>query len=340
MPTESQIDHVDKMFKNASKPRTVIEDIDPITKLGCIYDSTPQGENALIIGTEFAKFLHLPLTTFTIDDYYFDLKKTIDEFTNKENEMIEYIENFSKEEHEKIKTEILMGGKLKKVLAMMDAGFEEEDKLSGLLMNRLIEHNFSLLVTGSPLMRAREDTGSLGYYMSLLLKNPSIHSNFFLVPDQLAKRGDMILGFTSYRQKEGTIPAIIRRGLSIRTNTQKIKIIGLIEEGTIATIAKSELDDDESDLETKILEVSIRIKNQFIEKFDEIEINPKFELDFNCIIETGNLTSMVKENLEINNPSFVLVRSVSTLDEHLHYNAETVARIALAEGYPVLILFD
>ena len=120
----------------------------------------------------------------------------------------------------------------------------------------------------------------------------------------------------------------------------KIKIIGLIEEGTIATIAKSELDDDETDLETKVSEVSIRTKNQFIEKFEELEINPKFELDFNCIIETGHLTTIVKENLETNNPSFVLVRSVSTLDEHLHSNAETIARIALAEGYPVLILFD
>jgi hypothetical protein len=340
MPTESKLDQVDKMFKIASKPKTVIEDIDPIIRLGCIYDSTIQGENGLLLATDLAKTLHLPLTTFTTDDYYYELKKTIDEINNKETETNDYIKQFSMEEDLDIETHVLMSGKIKKVFAMMDKELEEEDKLSRLIMDMLIDSNFSLLIAGSPLMRAREDTGTLGYYMSILLKNPKIHSNFFLVPDQLTKRGEMILGFTSYRQKEGSIPAIIRRGLSIRTKSQTIKIIGLIEENTVATIAKSELGEDESELESQIIKVSSRISDQFIEKFEDIEINPKFELDFNYSIESGNLTSMVKDKLEANNPSFVMVRSVSTLDEHLHSEAEAIARIALAEGYPVLILFD
>ena len=233
-----------------------------------------------------------------------------------------------------------MGGKIKKVFAMMDAEFEEKDKLSGLIMDKLIENNFSLMIAGSPLMRAREDTGTLGYYMSILLKNPNIHSNFLLVPDQLTKRGELILGFTSYKQKEGTISTLIRRGLSMRTSSQDITIVGLIEENTLETIARSEMDEEDEDIESKVIEVSERIMEKFDESFDEVEINPKFELNFNYNLEIGNLTSIIKDQLEKKNPSFVLVRSVSTLDEHLHSNAEAIARIALGEGYPVLILFD
>ncbi len=340
MPTESRIETVDKMFQNASKPRTIIEDIDPITKLGCIYDATPQGENGLNIATEFAKNLHLPLKTFTTNDYYYDFKKTIDEINNKEVDSRNYIDQFASEEELEVEIKVLMGGKIKKVFAMMNSEFEEKDKLSGLITEKLIENNFSLLVAGSPLMRAREDTGTLGYYLSILLKNPKIHSNFFLVPDQLTKRGDSMLGFVSYKQKEGTISTIIRRGLSIRKQSQNITIVGLIEENTLEMIARSEIDEEEADLEAKIIEVSGRIKDKFIENFEEVDISPKFELNFNYNIEIGNLTSIVKDQLEKNNPSFVLVRSVSTLDEHLHSNAESIARIALGEGYPVLILYD
>ncbi|MCY3412483.1 MAG: hypothetical protein INQ03_12670 [Candidatus Heimdallarchaeota archaeon] len=336
-----KIDQIDEMFKKSTKPTLKVEDIDKITSIGCIYDSTPQGVNSLKLASEMAKTLHLPLHSYSMDDYYLTLKIATDEIKNKEEDMLTYLKNFATENEMEIETEILIGGKIQKVLSLMDAEFEENEKLSTLIKEKLIEHNFSLLVAGTPLMRNSEDTGTLGYYLSILLEESKIHTNFLLVPNVLAERGDTMLGMITFNQMSGTLAAIIRRGLSIRGKEKEIKVIGLVEKSTLETIAKSEMiEGDEEDLELKIEEVRDRIHAKFAEEMSSVEISDDLMSGIEMGIESGNLTSMVKLILEQTKPSLVMVRSVSKLDDHFSKETETLTRIVLSEGYPVLVLFD
>ncbi len=341
MPTDKKLEEVEEMFKTASKPNKIIEDIDVISKVGVIYDNTTQGENALRLATDLANNLNLPLKAFTTDDFYLTMKLITDEIKNKGNEMLKHIDDFADKNDVKIESELLVGRKIMKIIEMMDDKMRDEEKLSYLIIKKLIDENFSIFVAGSPLMRKSEDTGTLGYYLSILLKEYDIHTNFLLVPDRLAERADLILGFALYRQKTGTTSAILRRALSVKKREKQIKIVGLIEDNTIETIARSELSDTEADdFETKLVEVTERIKSKYNDDLMSIDISENFNAEFTTEVEIGTIDSTVKIVLERYKPGLVLVRSVSQLDEHLNPDAETIARIALSEGYPVFILWD
>ena len=99
--------------------------------------------------------------------------------------------------------------------------------------------------------------------------------------------------------------------------------------------------EDQPDAEPDIVGVRDRIKNKFSDTLDLIEVSDKLnEIKSKKKVVTGVLTSAIKIELEEYNPGLVLVRTVAKLDENMDSSAEAIARIALAEGYPVLILWD
>lgn len=341
MPTEKKFDEVEQLFKTASKPKKLIEDIDSITKIGVMYDNTEQGQNALKVASDLANNLNLPIKAYAIDDFHKQMKFVTNEIKNKQTEMYNTINEYTTHQGLKIQSEILVGRKIQKVIDMMETEMAEEEKLSRLLINKLIKENFSIFVAGSPMMRKSEDTGTLGYYLSILLKEHDIHTNFLLVPDKLTDRADLILGFVNFRQIEGTSTALLRRALTIKKRTKQIKIVGIIEESTVETIARSEIDEENTeDFEPKLIEVTERIKQKYKSDLNNMEIADHFDAYFTTEVEVGTLSSLVKIVLEKYKPGTVLVRSVSQLDEHLNPDAELIARIALSEGYPVFILFN
>lgn len=340
--SERKLDEIEIMFKKTSKPKTIIEDTDEITRIGCFYDSTPQGENALSIATEIAKSLHLKLKVFAAEDFYLRLKQQGDEITKKTEELKTYVDNYSEEHEVPTETEILIGGRIQNVISLIEEDLAEDEKLSQLILDKLIEHKFNLFVVGTPLLRTRQERGFFGYYLSKIVREHQVHSNFLLIPDDL-KEGTKksMLGIINFEREVGSVVAVMRRSMSLLPWYGKVNILGVIEDTTIETVARSEIPEDQPEAEPEIVAVRDRIKTKFSDTMDLIEVSEKLmEIKIKKKVVAGVLTSVIKTALEEFNPGVVLVRTVSKLDENMDPSAEAIARIVLAEGYPVLILWD
>lgn len=340
--SERKLDEIEQLFKKTSKPKTIIEDIDEIKRIGCFYDSTPQGENALRIATEIAKSLHLKLKVFAAEDFYLRLKQHGDEITKKTEELKTYVDNYSEEHEVATETEILIGGRIQNVISLIEEDLAEDEKLSQLILDKLVEHKFNLFVVGTPLLRTRQERGFFGYYLSKIVREHQVHSNFLLIPDDL-KEGTKksMLGIINFEREIGSVVAVIRRSISLLPWHDKVRILGIIEDTTIETVARSEIPEDEPDAELDIVEVRERIKSKFSDTMDLIDVSEKLtHINIKKNVVSGVLTSVIKTALDEYNPGVVLVRTVAKLDENLDSSAEAIARIALAEGHPVLILWD
>ncbi len=340
--SERKLDEIEQLFKKTSKPKTIIEDIDEIKKIGCFYDSTPQGENALNIATEIAKSLHLKLKVFAAEDFYLRLKQHGDEITKKSEELKTYVDNYTEEHEVATETEVLIGGRIKNVINLIEEDLAEDEKLSQLILDKLVEHKFNLFVVGAPLLRTRQEKGFFGYYLSKIVRERQVHSNFLLIPDDLKEgRKKSMMGIVNFEQEPGSVVAVLRRAMSLLPWLGKVKILGVIQDTTIETVARSEIPEDQIDAEPDIFGVRDRIKNKFSDILDLIEVSDNLnEIKSKKKVVTGVLTSAIKIELEEYNPGLVLVRTVAKLDENMDSSVEAIARIALSEGYPVLILWD
>lgn len=340
MPSEEKMNKMEEMFIKTSKPNNLIDEIDEITSIACMYDSTPQSMVAFELATELVKNLHLPLKIFVSGDYYLKMKTTANDIRYRQEQMTNFVEEHTKEEGLDIDIELLSGKKIQRILKMMDEKVKAEEKLSRMLINKLSEEKYSIVVTGIPMMRKREEKGDLGYYLIKLLKEHKIHSNYLIIPDGLIERGETLLGISNYRQKEDSVIAIIRRAISLNLPESEIQIVGIVENNTIETVANSELVDEVDDLNIKMTEVRNRLQSQFEDRISCIKINEKFDIKMSHEVVSGILSTALKITLDKFKPKIVMIRNITKLEANLDHNAETIARIALSEGYPVLLLWD
>ena len=336
--SEKKLKELEEMFHKTSKPKIVIDEYDEITKLGCIFDATPQGENALSTATALAKVLSTPLKVFTADDFNKKLQNTSEEIRNKEKEMIEQIDALSQEKEIATEIEPLVSGIMNRILKSIEEELVEEEKLSNLMVEKIIEGNFDIFIAGSPMLRTRQEKGYFGYYLRKLLKQHAIQSNFLLVPNDLKGESDLMLGLVSYRQIPGSVETIIKRGVALSSWKKKMKLVGIIEDNTIRTIARSETDDDET--LSNVSEVRERTRSKFYDTLDSFTIDEKYDIPLSKELEIGDITAVVKLILDKYEPGLVLVSNESKIDENLDSGAETLTRIALTEGYPVLLVWD
>lgn len=336
---EKKLKELEDMFHKTSKPKIVIDEYDKIDKLGCIFDATPQGENALSTATALAKVLSIPLKVFTADDFNKKLQNTSEEIRNKEKEMIEQINTFSQDKEIATEIEPLVSGIMNRILKSIEEELVEEEKLSNLMVEKIIEGNFDIFVAGSPMLRTRQEKGYFGYFLRKLLKQHAIQSNFLLVPNELKGESDLMLGLISYRQIQGSVEAIIKRGLAISSWKKKMKLVGIIEDNTIRTIARSETDEEEASI-SNVEEVRERTRTIFYDTLDSYVIDEKYDIPLSKELEIGDITAVVKLILDKYKPGMVLVRNESKVEENLDPGAETLTRIALTEGYPVLLVWD
>lgn len=336
--SEKKLKELEEMYRKTSRPKIVIDEFDEITRLGCIFDATPQGENALSTATALAKVLSAPLKVFTADDFNKKLQNTSEEIRNKEKEMIEQIDALSQEKEIATEIEPLVSGIMKRILKSIEEELVEEEKLSNLMVEKIIEGNFDIFIAGSPMLRTRQEKGYFGYYLRKLLKQHAIQSNFLLVPNELKGESDLMLGLVSYRQIPRSVETIIKRGVALSSWKKKMKLVGIIEDNTIRTIARSETDDDET--LSNVSEVRERTRSKFFDTLDSFTIDEKYDIPLSKELEIGDITAVVKLILDKYEPGLVLVSTESKIDENLDPGAETLTRIALTEGYPVLLVWD
>ena len=65
----------------------------------------------------------------------------------------------------------------------------------------------------------------------------------------------------------------------------------------------------------------------------------EYDIPLSIDLEIGDITAIVKLILDKYKPEVVLVRNESKVEENLDPGAETLARVALTEGYPVLLVW-
>jgi hypothetical protein len=343
--SERKIEDIEQMFKKtaASKPKLMIDSIPEVTKIGAIYDNTLQGSHALLIASILTKKLGTSLNIIASQDFSEAFNHLIEATQEDILDLVVRAKQFMDEKEIEAKIDTVLSTRINAVIQDYQSTIHEEDKLSGKLVVRIKELDADIFVLGVPLFQSGEDTEAenIGIHATKLLRTKGIHSNFLLVTDHTTEVPDKILGFVSVNQQPRSIVALKKRALSLATEETKIRIVGMVEDRTIETMARSELPEDDPDALIPIEDVSKRLKIQMQDTLDSIVISD--EITYGSIknsVRLGSISTIVNEALENKKPGLVIVRSVAEIKENLDPVAEQVTRSVLEAGYPILIMWD
>ncbi len=330
----------EEIFVQATIPDLIVENNIKYKSISCFYDKTPQGENALKTATELSKHLHIPLHIYTVSDLYLTFKELVTDIRGKSEELIKFTSDFTKENEVASNTELIIGGRIQKIIELFEEELLEEEKLSYLMRNKLKEKNDSIVVVGSPMLRLDPDKGHFGFYLTKLLEDPEIHSNFVIVPDIIKERENKIVCFLDYEQDASSIVTLLNHAFGLSGNETEIHLIGIISEKLVDTVARSE--PTENDDETVYLAA---IQNRLVKKFDDLLSSIKFNMNedtsnFHYDIKVGIPTNIIKESLNSLKPWLTIVRNVAIPGMNLDSLAQQIATLILIDDYPVYLVWD
>ncbi|MHA1969901.1 MAG: hypothetical protein ACW964_19175 [Candidatus Hodarchaeales archaeon] len=221
----------------------------------------------------------------------------------------------------------------------------EKEKLFGRLVGYIKDSGIQVCVMGVPLFVRSDHDQSMGSYVLKLLREREVHANWLLVSPKQNIIADSVLAFVSVEQQPASIIALYRRALSFATEHTNFKIVGIVEDNVIETVARLDISSDDSsdvpDLEnarkkliTNMEETlaSIQLKSEIDDVI--IEGSPTWE------VKSGHIAEIVREYIESEHPGIVFVRSVAEISENLDPFAEIVTRQVLQEGFNCLIVWD
>lgn len=339
--SDKRIEETEAMFLKTTKPKLEIEFIEPISSIGVIFDSTEQGKDALRTATEFANKFHIPIKVIVTDDFLDSFKNLASSTNEKINTLKDFAGNFTKENGVAAEISTVIEDRVEKILDLFVNQPKEEGKLSSKLIKIFEDKQYDILVSGAPLFRKEKEESYFGFYLTKLLSDSEIKANFLIVSDLKHELTDTILSFVSVDQQPNTIIALIRRSLAIANEKNDIKIIGVVEDKIIETVARADQLDQQPDEDLDLIGVRKRLKIKMEDTLSSIKIDDKNTYkSFNYDVNSGVMASIIKTTLENEKPGLVLVRSVSRLDQYLDPVAEQITRTVLNSGYPVLLVWD
>jgi hypothetical protein len=338
------------MFKKTAKPKLEIESVHEVEKIGIILDNTPQGKIALEIGTLLAERVGSSVDII-VSELYYEAFQMLMEATQNEIEELKDLAKAKIEERDLFsKFEVVVAYKIEKALEIFMEEIEEEQKLGGRLVAKMAERNDDIVVLGVPLFQGREeiDIGDLGGYVSKLLRERKIHSNFLLLSDAVPEEmKNSILCFVSIEQQPGSIVALTRRGLSLASEETDIHVVGLVEDKVIETLARveqlgnEEIEEEEEEETLDLESAGERLTTKMTDTLDSIKITEDIpHKSFTGTVKKGSISSIVNGAIDEIKPGLVLVRSVAEIAENLDPIAEQITRIVLRAGYPCLVVWD
>ena len=236
---------------------------------------------------------------------------------------------------------MVLGDRIQNILYIFGEETPDTEKLSNKLINVLKENQSDILVTGAPLFRKEKEESYFGFYLAKIFREAEIHSNFLVVTDRKEGLNDTIVSFVSMDQQPKSILALVRRSLSLANENTAIKLFGVVEDKITETVARADLEDDQSEDDIDLVGVKNRLKTKMEQTLSSIDIAEDIKYkSFDFKVNTGVMSAIVKSTLEEIHPRLVLVRSVSRLDENLDPVAEQITLTVLASGYPVLLVWD
>ena len=340
--SEKKLEEIETMFKTTTKPKTIIDKYPMIEHIGCILDSSTQGFNALQVASSLAQRLKTKLDIIVSEDYHKPLRLVL-ESNEKELETLTITaRDFMKETELKANVKPIISDKVQHAL---DLFFQEKASEEETLFGRLVEHiktsGIQVCVLGVPLfVRSDIKWESMGSYVLKLLRERELHTNWLLVSAKQNIIADSVLAFVSVEQQPASIIALYRRALSFATEHTNFKIVGIVEDNVIETVARLD-SPDEPDLESA--------RDKLVTNMEETlsSIQLKSEIDDIIIsgsrtyeLKSGHIAEIVREYVESEHPGIVFVRSVAEISENLDPFAEVVTRQVLQQGFNCLIVWD
>ena len=348
-----KLDDIEMMFKKTTRPKLEIDEYPTIERIGCVLDSSPQGRNAMRIATALTKRLDTTLQIIVSEDFYEPLEVLVDSAQKELTELETLAQDHVKETGIKAKVDQVIGEKLKITLEMFQQEATSEETLGGKLIHKIRESEAQIMVIGVPLFKEKgtSELGkeyvheSLGRYTLMLLRERSIPANFLLVSGKTEEITDKVLAFVSVEQQPASIVALYRRALSFTTEKTEFKIVGIVGDKVIETVARLDLPEEDPDATPDLEAVATKLKSHMEDTLDSITL--KKEIDDVIIlgsptseVNTGTISEIVRIYLDNFKPGIVFVRSVPELADNLDPFAETITRQVLSSGVPVLVLWD
>jgi hypothetical protein len=316
-------------------------------------DANNTGKNALKVATALSKRIGATLQIFISDAFDEPLKVLLDSALKELDELQTYAQEYIENESIQAAIKQVIGEKFQKILELYQQEVIDEKTLIGKLTNEIRESGVQIMVMGVPLFTS---TGisefeknfiqeSLGRYALMLLRDRTIPANFLIVPGKMGEIKDKVLAFVDIEQQPTSIVALYRRTLSFATEETEFKIVGIIENKVIETVARLEIPDEDPEATPEIKAVTTRLQSKMEDTLASITL--KKEIDDVIIkgsptydVRTGTIPEIVREFLDAFNPGIVFVRSVPGLEENLDPFAEIVTRQVLSAGVPILVLWD
>jgi hypothetical protein len=198
---------------------------------------------------------------------------------------------------------------------------------------------------GVPLFVRSDEDQSMGSYVLKLLREREVHANWLLVSAKKHKIADSVLAFVSVEQQPASIIALYRRALSFSTEYTNFKIVGIVEDNVIETVARLDISPDDSTDVPDLESARKKLITNMEETLESIQL--KSEIDDVIIkgsptweVKSGHIAEIVREYVESEHPGIVFVRSVAEISENLDPFAEIVTRQVLQEGFNCLIVWD
>ena len=345
--SEKKLEEIETMFKTTTKPKTIIDKYPVIEHIGCILDSSTQGFNALQVASSLTQRLKTKLDIIVSEDYHKPLRLVL-ESNSKELETLSITARDFVKETEDLKANIkpIISDKVQQAF---DLFFQEKASEKETLFGRLVEHislsGIQVCVMGVPLFVRSDEDQSMGSYVLKLLREREVHANWLLVSAKKRKIADSVLAFVSVEQQPASIIALYRSALSFSTEHTNFKIVGIVEDNVIETVARLNISSDDSTDVPDLESARKKLITNMEETLESIQL--KSEIDDVIIqgsptweVKSGHIAEIVREYIESEHPGIVFVRSVAEISENLDPFAEIVTRQVLQEGFNCLIVWD
>ena len=338
--SERKQEEIDAMFKATNLPKLLIEDIPKINKISVVLDNTTQGMNALTTASEIAKKFQAKLDIIVSEDFFEAFKVLIDSTNDKLNQLSVKAKTLLDEKGIHADIQTVIGGRIDKVIEVFGDEITDEMKLGNQLISKFLDLDADLLVLGVPLFQSREDPESelLGSYVTKILRARDIRANVVLVSEQSTPLGGNLIAFVEVNQQPRSIIALTKRALSLSNSDTKMKLVGIIEDKFIETVARIDSEDETS---LPIQETTEKLKQKFSDTLGGItliEELPQTPIDKQ--VSTGKISEIVNLTLKNVTEGLVLVRSVAEIQDNLDPIAQQITRLVLAAGFPCLIVWD
>ena len=346
--SERKQEEIETMFKKTTKPKMIIDEFPKIERIGVILDSSPQGFNSLQVATSLAKRLETSLDITISEDYFEPLEVLLESAQRELSDLEITAKDFVKGEGIKANIKQILSTKLQKTLDLFQEEIETEETLGGKLIEHIKDSGAQILVIGVPLFKTSGDKApseALGTYVFKLLQEREIQANFLLVSSKKHVIADSVLAFVSVEQQPASIIALYRRALSFATAKTKFKIVGIVADSVVETVARLEIPESDPEAPPDLETAKKRLKSKMEENLESITL--KKEMDDVIIhgsptweVKSGHVAEIVREYLEEINPGIAFVRSVAEISENLDPFAGVVTRQVLHEGYNCLVVWD